>query len=542
MAHRNRMHSILARSAAAAGTTLFLASALPDAARAQPVPPVNPVEDALRRVREIERLFSEAESARLSGNCALRDERLNTARRRLSAAEEGHWITPDGLREYLERYNEAMARPCPPPGGTTPPPPPTGVVSPPTTEGTPPSPPPADQPINQHPDVARALAGMEVAITACNRAAFEALRADLITLIERMLETELNPRRRFQLNEFKNAVRRRQFRCEGTDARGRDAVILNFLYGPFYISSIGTGVIRPGPAGTEERYAATSDDRLDGYAIDAAVSLGRVTLGGGYEHAGGGRRGFTTQAGPNFGTGVVFGQLSEVNTSGYFAEFGSEGWSEVDFDTAYAEFMYDLFGDDKDDEPEAGPRQNWEGRFLIISGYVRYQYDWKDHRSSISSTGMSGGATFSFSQTREQSIGQSNIAVGADIRTRLAFSPVLSLSLMARGGPYHYDARLRSDEHNMANFGPAATRDFRIAIQDDADGIGFAGTLEARLEYKVGNAFSLSALGRFDYRSHDASSRVPVDGDEVFFDGRRIELEFNSRRAVYLGLGARFRF
>lgn len=525
MAHQLTRHSILALG-------LVLATAAPTSAHAQP-PAGAFLQDRLREVRAIDRLLSEAESARLNGDCQTWTSKLNDAAVRISGAEARGLFEADAMNAFHRRFAEARARPCPP--GAPVQPPPTGTVSPPDTS----SPQPPDPAATRDAEFNRLQAAMEIAITACNREAFEAARGALVAAIERALETEIDARRRFQLNTLKNAVRRRVFRCENTPARRYQAVIFNFLYGPFLISSIGTGVQRAGPVGTTETYGGESRERLNGYAIDAAVQLGRVRISVGYEHGEGGRT-FTTSAGPTGGTGAVFGRLSEIGTSGYFVPAESEGESDVDFDTAFAEFMYDIFGDD--DDWEDHPPQVWEGRF-VISGYVRYQQDWKDHLSSISGSGVSSAGTpFSYSQDREQSIEQSNIGIGLDVRTRIALSPTVSLDLAGRAGGYYYDASLDSTERNQASFGPPQTRDFTIAALDGRDGFGFAGGAEARLQLKVSNEVSLHLLGRFDYRSHDASVRNPVDGDEVFLEGRQIELEFADRHRFYAGLGARFRF
>jgi hypothetical protein len=70
MAHRNRMHSILARSFAVAGVATFLVSA---PAQSQFLG------GNLREANAIAQLLADAETARLNGNCTQRDAKLTEA-------------------------------------------------------------------------------------------------------------------------------------------------------------------------------------------------------------------------------------------------------------------------------------------------------------------------------------------------------------------------------------------------------------------------------------------------------------------------------
>lgn len=527
MALGDRGFSILAAPAAAA---FALVAVVAGPAQAQPLS----IEERLREVQAIDRLFSEVESARLNSKCALRDDKLTETLRRLQLAEQRGMFLPDALDAYAGRLRDAQARPCPPIAPPAPPPP---------VSVTGPQPAPAPDPaLVAQAERDRLAAAMEIAATTCNQTAWEGARAALIELIERQLETETDFQQRLRLNNAKNALRRQTFpRCQFDPKRNERAVILNFLYGPFFIGSIGSGVVRPGAPGTPERYAHESDDRLTGFTIDGGLEFGEGwTAAAGYQH-GQGYADFTTAPGPNFFTGIVFGDLSPAGTSGYIADFGSNGYSEVLFDALWGELMYDFFGvgyddedepdwDDDEDEPRVGDFR------LRVSGFVRYEYDWKSHTSSIESQGSGIFAPFSFSQMRDQEINQSNFAAGLEFRTEVPIAAALSAGLRARAGGYYYKADLDSLERNQASFGPAQTRDFDIAISDDDDGFGFLGSLEGRLDYEIDNVI-LSAIARFDYRSEDASVRNPKSGDEVFFDGIRIELSSEDRQAVFFGLG-----
>lgn len=500
------------------------------------------MERALAETNAIERLLSAAETARMRGDCTARNDQLSAARKRARKAAEGLWITEEGAREYAVRIAEARARPCPPATATQPPP--AEAASAPSAPVADAAPAAGPASIDRDPEFVRLSAAMEVAATKCDRAAWEAARAALIAEIERRLETEADLNHRVRLNTFKNELRRRSFpRCSYDRKRHERAIMLQFLYGPFFVASVGTGVFRDGPVGTEERYAATTDDRVDAFGITAELDLGKARFGGGFLTARSDSE-YTTPAGSGRGSGMVFGELSSANTSGYLAEFGLTGDTDAEFDALWAELMYEFWGSDDEGEED----DDWEGGgfdpggILSISGYVKYQYEWGDYRSTLQSSGTVGSMSYSFGQERDQRVRQATVSAGLELRTRIEFSPSTALTLGARAGGAYLDYSLDSDEHNTASYGPSTTRDFRIGIKDQGDGFGFEGKVQAQLEFKLSASASLTASVGADYWSKAASIRNPVDGDEVFYENRRTELITADRSYVFGALGARFRF
>lgn len=505
------------------------------------------VELALAETAKIERLISAAETARINGDCATWRVRLREAKESADTARENKWITEDGMRAYAARIDEARARPCPPVAASAPPPPAQAVTTPPPEsilDAVDPAPAakPVPVPIDQDPEFVRLSAAMEVAATRCNRQAWEAARSALIAAIEKRLETENDQQHRYRLNTFKNELRRRFYtRCKIDKERWERAIMLEFLYGPFYIKPVGIGVIREGAAGqAEEYYAGTTAERSEAFAVTGSLDVGKLRFGGGYLQALD-KSDYASPAGTasGAGSGSVYGKLSPADSSGIFANLGLTGDTEIDFEIIWAEMMYIMWGEDEEDED--GPAFDGDGN-LIIRGGVKYEFEWGDYRSSLSSSGTVSGTSYSFGQERDQQVRRQAFSAGLDIGARFDLSDSLALHLNARGNLQYIDYVFDSAEHNVASFGPPSTRDWWVHIRNEGDGFGFEGKAKAQLELKVSAGVSLTASVGADYWSKTVSPYNPVDGDEVFYDGGTTRAIFDDRTYVYGALGARFRF
>lgn len=411
-----------------------------------------------------------------------------------------------------------------------------------------PVPKPAPGPIEQEPEVVRLLAQMDAAALGCNRVAWAEAREALFMEVAARLETENDRQQRVHLNMFRNGLRRREFpACTGDEEpaqkwEGRYAFEL--VAGAFRTQPVGTGVVREGPVGTPERYGTTTGEKIAAWRLSAHYDTGKVRFGGGYLNAID-KADYSTPAGQ--GSGMTFGKLSEANTSGYFAEFGLTGDTEAEFDILWAELMVTLWGTDEDEDdydeedPREGARFDEDGN-LIIRGVVKYEFEWGDYRSTLRSSGTVGGTAYSFGQDRAQQVRQQSFTLGIDLETGLPVAHGIFLRLNARGGTQYLNFALDSAEHNTASYGPASTRDWRFDIRDKGDGFGFEGKLQANLFFKLGPSTTLAATIGADYWSQKASVRNPVDGDEVYYDGRSSELQALNRSYLFGGISAGFRF
>lgn len=405
-----------------------------------------------------------------------------------------------------------------------------------------PVPKPAPGPIEQEPDVVRLLANMDAAVLGCNRVAWAEAREALFMEVAARLETENDRQQRVRLNMFRNGLRRREFpACTGDDEpaqkwEGRYAFEL--VNGAFRVQPVGTGVVREGPVGTPERYATTTDEKIDAWRFSAHADFGKVRIGGGYLTAID-KADYSTPAGQ--GSGMTFGKISDANTSGYFAEFGLSGETEAEFDIFWAEMMYILLGEDDDEDWDDDVESDGNGN-LIIRGGVKYEFEWGDYRSTLRSGGTVGGTAYSFGQDRDQQVRQQSFTLGIDLATGIPVARDLTLRLNARGGLQYLGYALDSNENNFASYGPMSTRDWRFDLRDKGDGFGFEGKVQAQLLFKLGPGGWLGATVGADYWSNKASVRNPVDGDEVFYDHRSSELKALSRTYLYGGISSGFRF
>ena len=130
-------------------------------------------------------------------------------------------------------------------------------------------------------------------------------------------------------------------------------------------------------------------------------------------------------------------------------------------------------------------------------------------------------------QTLEQDVDELEIAalVGADAVIPLGTGARFTLG--GEVGAYLYDFDLGSLETNNQNFGPAADRDFAIAIEDSENGVGFTGAIRAELSIDVSGGpgggrttgVELFAGGGARFLSDRAQVVNPFSGDFVLGGG-----------------------
>ena len=66
--------------------------------------------EMLREVRAIDQLFSEAERARLNGDCQTRNIKMNDLVERIRTAETHGMFGPDAINAFHRRFAEATAK------------------------------------------------------------------------------------------------------------------------------------------------------------------------------------------------------------------------------------------------------------------------------------------------------------------------------------------------------------------------------------------------------------------------------------------------
>jgi hypothetical protein len=311
----------------------------------------------------------------------------------------------------------------------------------------------------------------------------------------------------------------------GPTQRDRGAVALSLSGGylSMQIPRTSIGFTADGPPPAPERAAGTSTRRPDGWQIRAGVEgpVGGLILGGAISYGeASGSNNFVIDPAAGRRTGNVFGALSPANSSGNSTPFGATGSTSID--TSQFKVTFSATRDrewlrSRRPEPTRNPLAN-ALRFGLVFD-LDYERLERTHRGEIAGSGTSGGASFQYSQTRDQRIREDYITAGLSGELRAPVGRSVQVAARAGAGVYYVTTRLRSVEINTANFGPVSDRNFRIDIGDGDDGFGMMGVSELEFSLALGPDISLVVMGDFEYRSRVGVVRNPRNGDAVFFDG-----------------------
>jgi hypothetical protein len=291
-------------------------------------------------------------------------------------------------------------------------------------------------------------------------------------------------------------------------------------------------------AGETEEEVETSGAEFGGFFyIPGTDTMLRI---GGHVRSGDARTQFDIPGNAWIDSGIVYGKLSPGGSSGIATPFGLTGWTEFEFDAWSISLTKSLVSSPRTSKTFDIPPPHTAG--LDLSLYGTYGSWDRDYRAMADYSGTGGGYTFTFSQMRDQQVSDSFYELGFEGNLAV---PVLSATvfhLNARAGGYYHDGDLDSFEHNQSNFGPAADRDFTIAIQESNNGWGFHGEASATLELVLSPTASLYFGAAADYRSRVAAIFNPDSGDQVFFDGLMTELRSADTHGRRIFAGARLRF
>ena len=512
--------------AAALGASMLLLSA-----------PAQPQGTAFTRdLRAIDRLLSEAESARLNGDCELRDRKLVEAQTRIASAYN---LSDAGRSELNLLLAEARARPCPPGASSTPPPPAEAVQPPaPTTEPVPPAdqtteppaptPPPTPTPIAPAAQrtidrVERAFADAENARMAGDCAARDAALArvrDTTNAMEGSGEIDVglieNWRRRLAVAKT--------LRCPpGTPRDLRVGFLFGGGYGESEIPRVNYGFNRDGPAGTEEQPAGFSERTVPGLMFVAGAQfprIGHFTIG--YREGDASNR---TDIGPstNGGAQGVVGttELPGGNT-GVTANLGVSVVSSVSFHEYDAGYRY-VFGDG-DDQAALDQGQ------VALSGLagIDVRYRERDHEAEVSIT-RTTPPPISVVQTLDQRVDELEVAAVVGAEAVIPLGTRARFTLGGEIGGYLYDYDLRSTETRVQpGIGPVADQDYTLRIDDDEGGVAYSAEIRGEFVIDVSGrpidgqhrgGVELFAGGGGRFLSDRAQVVNPFSGDFVLAGG-----------------------
>ena len=309
-----------------------------------------------------------------------------------------------------------------------------------------------------------------------------------------------------------------------------------------WFEETGIGFQREGPPGNApERFAAEFSERVESsgaefggfFYIPGTDTMLRV---GGYVRTGDVRTDFDIPGNVGIDSGIVYGSLSPGGSSGIATPFGLTGWTEFELDAWSISLTKSLVSSPRTSKTFDIPPPQSAGLSLAL--YGTFDSWTRDYRAMAEYS--AGG--FTFSQQRDQQVDDSFYELGLDGNLAVPLLPDIVFHLNGRAGGYYHDGNLNSFERNQSNFGPAADRDFTIAIQQSNNGWGFHGEAAATLELVLSPAASLYCGAAADYRSRVAEIFNPNSGDQVFFDGLMTDLRSGETDGRRFYMGARLRF
>lgn len=319
----------------------------------------------------------------------------------------------------------------------------------------------------------------------------------------------------------------------------RAALLLNVYYLASLIPRAGIGVRRDGaPGEAPEKFAGETPRRVNGFGISAGFQTKiapdfDLRLTGSYEK-GDGQADISSpasSAGQRVDTGAVYGRLSN-GSSGIIAGFGGTGSAKVDLKE------WGLGGEIGWKIP-ASPAASVEAKITAGIDYIRSV---RDYDMSIASSGVSGGTTFSFDQSRMQKLEENYVGLSIGAEAEFELCEDADFELFLKGGPYHVDSRFTGTERNRANFGPVGNRDFTLSFDESDKGWGGRFETGAGIEYRLSDTLSITGRVRYEYRSDVGAIDNPNSGDQVFLDGKSSGLSRQDWSAWDAGVGLNVRF
>lgn len=311
------------------------------------------------------------------------------------------------------------------------------------------------------------------------------------------------------------------------------------------IPRVGIGFMADGPPPAPEREAGTSTQRPDGWLIRGGIegSVGGFILGGAISYGeASGSNNFVINPAAGRRTGNVFGALSQGNSSGNSTPFGATGSTGIDVNQFKVTFSATR---DREWLRRSQPPEIRDYRPSLRFGLVfdiDYERLEREHRGEIAGSGTSGGASFQYSQTRDQRIREDYITAGLGGELRAPIGRSAQVTARARAGVYYVTTRLRSVEVNTANFGPISDRNFTIDIGDEDDGFGLMGNGSLQFALDVGHDVAVLVMTQAEYRSRVGAIYNPPNGDAVFFDGETTELRRSHMWSYGVQAGVKINF
>jgi hypothetical protein len=320
----------------------------------------------------------------------------------------------------------------------------------------------------------------------------------------------------------------------------RAAVLLNVYYLASLIPRGNIGVRRDGaPGAAPEVDAGRTPRRVNGFGISAGFQTKiapdfDLRLTGTYEKGDAESAVNVPVTGAQrVDTGIVYGRLSN-GSSGIIAGFGGTGSAKVDLE-----------------EWGVGVEAGWQIgdpsyipytvglRALVGADYKRSE---RKYQTSIASSGVSAGTTFSFSQSRLQRLEENYYGVSVGLEADIPICPDADLTLLGKGGPYRVDTRFIGTERNTANFGPVGNRDFTLNFDEDNSKWGARFETGASVQYHVSDTLTITGGVRYEYRTDTGAVFNPNSGDQVFFDGKTTGLTRQDWQAWDAAVGLKLRF
>ncbi|MDQ7812201.1 hypothetical protein [Brevundimonas sp.] len=292
-----------------------------------------------------------------------------------------------------------------------------------------------------------------------------------------------------------------------------------------------TGIGFQRPYGGDERFALETDDKIEVRRLGVEASFQwsgfyPTLVGLEYGQGDGGTAG-EVPAGTGIDTGIVFNALSPAGSSGFnVGDRGSQNVTdtELDYWHLYAKAFL----------PFQGPV-----RPFVYADYLRSE---TRHDMSYFYEGTGGGFVYRVEQDRMQTIEDQAFGGGIGLLLSRRFGRRWEMHALGSVGGLFRESELDSREHNRANFGPLSDQDFVIERRRSADGFGITGTLALGVEYRVSPRLSLGLGAHVTTLEEVGAVYNPQSGDEVYFDGREVDLM--SGRATSWGgqVALRYRF
>jgi uncharacterized protein YciI len=146
------------------------------------------------------------------------------------------------------------------------------------------------------------------------------------------------------------------------------------------------------------------------------------------------------------------------------------------------------------------------------------------------------------SQERSQKIDEWMIGVGAGLQFDRTLGNGLQYGGWASGGVFLRSTELDASERNICPLCAMPQRDFMLEFRDEDDGTSFSGAAGAFVAWPLSDRIRIGVGADATWIDEVGGVFNPHSGDQVFFDGRRTELQTGEAWmwSVRVGLSARF--